>query len=127
MPTGYRPPQVSGVSSGTNATDYVRNALYPESLVKAWTYITVTGGVPAITEDHNIASLTDNGVGDVTLTFARAMATASYSLAGGGFNLGGSISVMPTSMATTTIRYDVRNSADGASDVDHQVIVCGRQ
>ena len=52
-------------------------------LAKAW--VNFNGqGVIAIRTDGNVSSLTDNGVGDATITFTSAITDANYTLAGAG-------------------------------------------
>jgi hypothetical protein len=64
-------------SSGTLVVSplYMRN--HP-GVAKAWAYVTISGGTPTLQASHNIASITDNGVGDITLTYTTAMSTALY-------------------------------------------------
>ena len=49
--------------------------------VKAWITFNGTGTI-AISESYNVSSITDNGVGDYTINFTTAFATATYALAG---------------------------------------------
>jgi hypothetical protein len=49
--------------------------LYRDSIVSAWASVTVT---PTLENAVNIALLTDNGTGDVTLDFAEDMTVATY-------------------------------------------------
>ena len=48
---------------------------------KAWVNFTGTGTV-AINDSFNVASITDNGTGDYTITFTNAMANANYAIVG---------------------------------------------
>lgn len=48
---------------------------------KAWAYITVSGGTPTLAASYNVSGITDNGVGDVTITFTTAMSSANYAVA----------------------------------------------
>jgi hypothetical protein len=48
-------------------------------LVKAWVNFDGSGTV-AIRDDFNVASLTDNGTGDYTITFDTALANNDYAL-----------------------------------------------
>jgi hypothetical protein len=55
----------------------------PDNLVnagsaKAWALVTTSGGTPSIAASHNVASLTDNGVGDVTVNFTTPFSSTSY-------------------------------------------------
>lgn len=60
------------------------STLYMANVVKAWVMITYSGGTPAATVSFNVSSLTDNGLGDATVTFTRAFATANYAAVGTG-------------------------------------------
>lgn len=67
------------VSIGTNspATPADMTRLYKDQIIHAWGSIS-NSGAPSIAADVNIASLTDNGVGDVTATFATALLSSNY-------------------------------------------------
>ena len=43
---------------------------------------TNTGGLCTIREDYNVSSVTDNGLGDYTITFTKAMANENYTVSG---------------------------------------------
>lgn len=60
--------------SGTPA----QHALYRENVVKGWARITVAGGVPALTDSFNVSSITDTGIGTVTVTWDRDFANDDY-------------------------------------------------
>ena len=49
---------------------------------KAWVNFNAIGTV-AITDDFNVASITDNGVGNFTVNFTNAMPNADYVMVGG--------------------------------------------
>ena len=51
-------------------------------LSRSWVHFTAAGGTPAIGASGNVASLTDNGVGDFTINFATALTDANYAIAG---------------------------------------------
>ena len=48
---------------------------------KAWVNFDGSGTV-AVRDDFNVSSITDNGTGDYTVTFATAMANVNYAVAG---------------------------------------------
>lgn len=48
-----------------------------EQVAKAWVNFNGTG-VVAIRDSYNVASITDNGVGDYTINFTSALANANY-------------------------------------------------
>jgi hypothetical protein len=51
------------------------------NIAKAWVHFNGTGTI-AVNASHNVASLTDNGVGDYTVNFTTAMVDANYAVAG---------------------------------------------
>jgi hypothetical protein len=59
---------------------------------RAWVNFDGTG-TPAIREDGNVSSITDDGTGKYTVNFATAMPDANYALSGTGYNNGGNNSV----------------------------------
>jgi hypothetical protein len=60
------------VKTATNATGSA-----PIYTYRAWVNFDGTG-TPAIREDGNVSSITDNGTGDYTVNFATAMPDANY-------------------------------------------------
>lgn len=66
-----------GVDDAAPATP-AAGTLYRDTLVNAWAAVTYSGGVPSLVRGVNIASLTDNGTGDCTVTFAQPMDDADY-------------------------------------------------
>lgn len=67
-------------NTGTGAPLFKNNAgTEIGQLVKAWVNFDGSGTV-AIRDDFNVASLTDNGTGDYTLTFDTALANNDYAL-----------------------------------------------
>ena len=52
---------------------------YPDkSLVKAWASITVSGGTPTLADSYNVTSISDDGAGLVTITWATDFAGTNY-------------------------------------------------
>ncbi len=49
------------------------------SACKAWFVLTTSGGTVTLRDSYGVASITDNGVGDYTVNFTTAFATAYYS------------------------------------------------
>ncbi len=49
------------------------------SAAKAWAYVTVTTGTPTLQTSYNITSITDTGVGLLTVTIAIDFSTANWS------------------------------------------------
>jgi len=63
--------------SAANGTDPV--TLTKQSAAKAWVNFSGTGTIAA-RDSVNVASLTDNGVGDYTVTYTSAMANNNYAI-----------------------------------------------
>lgn len=53
------------------------------SQARAWVLLNGTGTI-AIRDEFNVSSITDNGTGDYTITFATALTSANYTVTGGG-------------------------------------------
>ncbi len=48
------------------------------SAAKCWAYVTVSTGTPTLTSSYNITSITDTGVGDLTITIATDFSSANW-------------------------------------------------
>ena len=74
---------MSLVVHGTNGLTFNDASLQSSALqaASAWAKFNGTGTV-AINDSFNVSSITDNGVGDYTLNFTTAMASANYTMAG---------------------------------------------
>ena len=57
-----------------------------QSAAKAWANLDGTGTI-VLRDDFNVASVTDNGIGDYTYAFASIMSNANYCQVGGGSNV----------------------------------------
>ena len=107
---------VSNISDGTTSvgTGYVVNGS-----VKAWVNFNSSG--PTIRGSFNIASITDNGVGDFTLNFINSMSDGNYSASGllglandaGAYN---PLSIDTDNRTASSCRVDTENSASAQSD-----------
>lgn len=94
--------------------------LWPKAYAK-WT----TVGATVLTTGANIASLTDNGAGDTTLTFTTPMASADYVA----IATGGSADVFAhiAAQAAGSVRVRTRDAAGALTDSDlNQLIVLGK-
>jgi hypothetical protein len=54
-----------------------RQQFHP-SAAKCWAFVTVSGGVPTLAASYNITSITDSGVGDLTITIATDFSSANW-------------------------------------------------
>jgi len=68
---------IQDTSGGNNSTPEEIN----EGRAKVWVNFNGTGTV-AIRDSFNVSSITDNGTGDYTVTFATAMADSNYAVVG---------------------------------------------
>ena len=53
---------------------------YHPGVAKAWGFVTVSGGAPALTAGHNITSVTDGGPGIISPQFTTAMSSVNYAV-----------------------------------------------
>jgi hypothetical protein len=126
---------VSGITSYTNSdalTLFNASGSAPVYACRAWVNFDGTG-TPAIREDGNVTSITDNGTGDYTVNFTTAMPDVNYSLVGTstGGTSGQIINIRtaslasdtPTTMSTTAVR--IRNRNDASTLVDPNVVCIG--
>lgn len=100
--------------------------LYKDSIVSAWADLAVAGGTPSITDDVNVASVTDNGTGDTTVTFATAIGVTSYAAVAAPRANSNRIHASCYSFASGSVRvYTYNDAADAAADADVSLIVVG--
>jgi len=97
-------------------------------LCKAWVNFNGTGTI-AIRSSFNVSSLTDNGIGDYTITFTNAMADGNFAVAGSaryGDSAGlgtmraffiSSIGTLANAMATSSVRVGIAYANGGSEDV----------
>lgn len=105
----------------------VANTVYTDSIVKGWVRFNGTG-VIAIDDDLNVTSLTDNGTGDYTITWATAFASANYSISGVVLGTSFLSRESATNLTTTAARVTVFDSAGAAADAAFvSVIAIGDQ
>lgn len=89
----------------------------------AWCRWADSAGTPTISEQHNTSSITDNGVGDFTFTWARPFANATYAVvlthytttAGGTSNVLATINTT-SGVATTSVKTLHFNATIAAAD-----------
>ena len=67
------------VSNITDGTDTVETGYVLNGSAKAWVNFNGTGTI-ATRDSLNVASLTDNGAGDYTVTYTNAMANGNYAI-----------------------------------------------
>ena len=80
-----------------------------------------------MTDHLNVTSITDNGVGDFTLTWDRDFANATYAVSIQPIRTGLShAAINAGAVAAGTIRYTIQDATADA-DFDHMVIAIGDQ
>jgi hypothetical protein len=101
---------------------------YKDSLVSAWARVTFSAGTPSIADDVNVASLTDNGTGNTTVTFATAATNATFCAmaCSNKATTGAGVAVPQVYESNTTNVKVVLDAAGvGATDENFSVIVAG--
>jgi hypothetical protein len=119
---------VGTIKSATTSPPVIQNSSATEvgTFCRAW--INFNGTTATTRADFNVATLTDNGVGDYTITFTTAMPDANYAASG----LGGA-ATLSGSQAGHALRFynasvvlagscRLLNSGYGGGNVDHDVI-----
>jgi len=91
-----------------------------QGTAKAWAFLLDN----AISDDFNIASTTDNGTGDYTLTFTSAMANATFAVTAI-INENSNIAVFNPSRATTSYNLSLQNYSNTNFDKNSGSVVQG--
>ena len=101
----------------------------PVYACRAWVNFNGTG-TPAIREDGNVTSITDNGTGDYTVNFTTAMPDANYAVGGSTLvNANSYKRVMTlkdiggTNLTTTSVRVQTGHSSVGALENEDCLVV----
>ena len=68
----------------------VAHGLYRDNICKGWGQVSVSGGIPTLNADYNVTSITDSGVGELTVTWETDFTSANYALLPGGQGPAGS-------------------------------------
>lgn len=107
------------------------NALTQESIVKAWAFISISGGTPTVTASYNVSGVTDNAAGDTEVIWDTDFANANYA-----------VIAMPADPADTDpficnyankaagsvdIRTRLKSTGALTDNIDFCVIACGTQ
>lgn len=87
--------------------------IYYDSIVSAWCRFTTSAGVPSITKDFNISSITDNGAGDFTFNFATNIGSANYAPV---FGTSGALIVRISTQAVGSSRAQWTDTSSTGSD-----------
>lgn len=106
--------------SGTPA----QHGLYSNNVPKAWAYYTSVT-TTALIASFNVASVTDNGTGDTTLTIDRDFGSANFAVTVG-VDTGAFVGVC-TGRTAGTVRILTFTSAAAAVDVATSMVAMGTQ
>lgn len=79
VPIAATQAELEAASSTAAFTSPGRQQYHP-SAAKAWAKVTVSGGTPTLAASHNIASITDIGLGILKLTFSTAFSSVGYAV-----------------------------------------------
>lgn len=58
----------------------VAHGLYRDNICKGWGQVSVAAGTPTLNADYNVTSITDSGVGELTVTWETDFTSANYAL-----------------------------------------------
>lgn len=103
----------------------------PAYAVRAWAFVTVSGGVATLTAGGNIASVTRSGTGTLVFTFTTAMPNANYSVtavpyfATTGIAQWASVYAKTTTGFTTGSRWSDGSNGGASRDVSMSIMVVG--
>lgn len=95
----------------------------PRYACRAWVNFNGTGTL-AIRASANVASITDNGVGDYTINFTTAMPDANYSVVmscSSEVNVQHGIGFIQT-VTASSVRVQFYNAANAANTVDKSIV-----
>jgi hypothetical protein len=96
---------------------------FPNGQLRAWVDFNGTGTV-AIRASSNVASITDNGVGDYTVNFTTALADANYAVSlaySDEFNVQHGVGFIETKTASA-LRVTFHSPANSAQTVDKSIV-----
>jgi hypothetical protein len=110
----------SDQETATSTTTYVspgRQQFHP-SAAKCWGYVTVSSGTPTLAASNNITSITDAGLGLLTVTIATDHSSANYAIIAGIEYISGSkatsndrkVAIANASQAAGTFNLECRDA-----------------
>lgn len=102
--------------TGTEAAKFVTPAIqeFHQSAAKGWVLFVGTG-TPAISASYNVASITDNGVGNYDIVWDTDFSTANYCIVGSALNDAAGISF--PALLTTDANIKTFNNANALTDL----------
>lgn len=107
--------------AATSTVTYVspgRQQFHP-SASKAWLYSLYSAGVPLLSASYNIASITDNGVGDATVNLSTVFSSANYCVTSGLNIANNSVATfIPTTYSVAAGNFRLSFVSAGGSSTD---------
>lgn len=64
--------------TATDTAVLIAHQHFHQSAVKAWGYVTVSGGTPTLVTSYNVSGITDTGVGRLTVSIDNDLSSANY-------------------------------------------------
>jgi len=114
--------EMEAKSSTTKFVSAGRQHFHP-LMPKAWVRFTSSGGTYTAQASSNYTSFVDNGVGDITITWAITMSSAEYGvLALAGFGGSRPIVAYESALTATTTRIKMADLANNADDSDRLTV-----
>lgn len=110
--------RVNNILTG-DGTQTVPTATVVQGSAKAWVYMTSLAATPAISDSHNISSITDGGTGLFTSTMSSSFSSTSFahvSQAATGSSLFTQESNPTTNRSSGSTRIEVRSDAGTLTD-----------
>jgi hypothetical protein len=101
--------------TGAAASPPDANTLVKDNIVKGWIYFNGTGTI-AINDSYNVASITDLGTGEYTVTWDTDFATTGYCVTGGTHQYH---TIFPLTPATGSIKVQTYDSTPNLVDATH--------
>jgi len=104
---------IGGISQATR---------YPAYYCRSWGNINGTASTPSLRAGENVASITDNGTGDVTITLSAAMPDANYAVVASAKSANNTTrtntNIHPISLTADSFRLQTQNGST-ATDCDN--------
>lgn len=86
-------------------------------VAKAWAFVTVTAGAPALTANYNVTSVTDGGVGTYVLNLTTPFSSTDFAAVATPFGISDSLvfSIRVASKTASTITVQIYKAQDSGS------------
>lgn len=104
-----------------------QHGVYRDSAAKAWAKVNVAAGTPSIGASYNVTSVTDTGVGQLTVTWDRDFASTNYACIPAGDNVGAFTSAAGAGLAAGSVLLYAASAGALADPVSWSVVAYGAQ